>query len=66
MVVLVLQSSYQIIHSSPLSRKEKLEAEAKAGTEKFEEITKKWETALQKEIPQELHEVQCSLLSTSA
>ncbi|ELU08983.1 hypothetical protein CAPTEDRAFT_182544 [Capitella teleta] len=38
-------------------RKEKLEAEAKAGAEKFEEITKKWETALQKEIPQELHEM---------
>lgn len=38
-------------------RKEKLEAEAKAGSEKFEEITKKWESALQKEIPQDLHEM---------
>merc|ERR1712226_993582 len=38
-------------------RKEKLEAEAKAGTERFEEITKRWESALQKEIPQDLHEM---------
>merc|ERR1712038_131782 len=37
-------------------RKEKLEAEAKAGSERFEEITKKWESSLQKEIPQDLHE----------
>lgn len=39
------------------SRKEKLEQEAKAATEKFEEIVKKWETANSKWIPQELHEV---------
>lgn len=38
-------------------RKEKLEAEFKAGAERFEEITKKWEFALQKEIPQDLHEM---------
>ncbi|CAH1776094.1 unnamed protein product [Owenia fusiformis] len=38
-------------------RREKLEAEAKAGSERFEEITKKWESALQKEIPQDLHEM---------
>ncbi|XP_064652139.1 dynein regulatory complex protein 1-like [Lineus longissimus] len=38
-------------------RKEKLEAEAKAGSERFEEITKKWESALQKDIPQDLHEM---------
>lgn len=38
-------------------RREKLEAEAKAGAERFEEITKKWESALQKEIPQDLHEM---------
>jgi dynein regulatory complex protein 1 len=36
-------------------RKERLEAEARVGTEKFEEITRKWETSLQKEIPQDLH-----------
>lgn len=36
-------------------RNEKLEAEAKSATEKFEEITKKWEYALSKEIPQDLH-----------
>ena len=42
------------------NRKEKLEAEAKAGSERFEEITKKWESALQKEIPQDLHEVSMS------
>jgi dynein regulatory complex protein 1 len=38
-------------------RKEKLEAEAKAGAERFDEITKKWELSLQKEIPQDLHEM---------
>ncbi|XP_074656888.1 dynein regulatory complex protein 1-like [Tubulanus polymorphus] len=38
-------------------RKEKLEAEAKAGTERFDDITKKWELALQKDVPQELHEM---------
>ncbi|PAA49317.1 hypothetical protein BOX15_Mlig033113g3, partial [Macrostomum lignano] len=38
-------------------RREKLEAEAKAATEKFDDITKKWEIALQKEIPQDLHEM---------
>lgn len=36
-------------------RNEKLEAEAKSATEKFEEITKKWEYALSKEIPQDLN-----------
>ncbi|XP_067935770.1 dynein regulatory complex protein 1-like [Watersipora subatra] len=39
------------------TRREKLEAEAKAGQERFEEITKKWETSLQKEIPQDLFEM---------
>ncbi|XP_005107087.1 dynein regulatory complex protein 1 [Aplysia californica] len=38
-------------------RKEKLEAEAKSAAERFEEITKKWESALQKEVPQSLHEM---------
>lgn len=36
-------------------RNEKLEAEAKSAIEKFEEITKKWEYALLKEIPQDLN-----------
>lgn len=36
-------------------RNEKLEAEAKSATEKFDEITKKWEYALSKEIPQDLN-----------
>ncbi|XP_032232774.1 dynein regulatory complex protein 1 isoform X2 [Nematostella vectensis] len=36
-------------------RNEKLEAEIKSAAEKFEEITKKWEYALSKEIPQDLH-----------
>ncbi|XP_071964667.1 dynein regulatory complex protein 1-like [Antedon mediterranea] len=38
-------------------RLERLEAEAKAAIEKFDEITKKWENANGKDIPQELHEV---------
>ncbi|XP_076456963.1 dynein regulatory complex protein 1-like [Babylonia areolata] len=38
-------------------RKEKLEQEAKSSAERFEEITKKWESALQKEVPQSLHEM---------
>ncbi|KAK2156744.1 hypothetical protein LSH36_206g03032 [Paralvinella palmiformis] len=38
-------------------RKEKLDAEAKSGAERFDDITKKWESALQKEIPQDLHEM---------
>lgn len=38
-------------------RKERLEQEAKLGAEKFEDITKKWESALQKEIPQSLHQM---------
>ncbi|XP_067665435.1 dynein regulatory complex protein 1-like [Haliotis asinina] len=38
-------------------RKERLEQEAKSGAERFEEITKKWESALQKEVPQSLHEM---------
>lgn len=38
-------------------RKEKLDAEAKAGQERFDEITKKWATSLQKEIPQDLYEM---------
>lgn len=38
-------------------RNEKLEAEAKSAAEKFEEVTKKWEYALSKEIPQDLHSV---------
>ncbi|XP_033109065.1 dynein regulatory complex protein 1-like [Anneissia japonica] len=38
-------------------RLERLEAEAKAAVEKFDEITKKWENANGKDIPQELHEV---------
>jgi len=35
-------------------RVERLEAEAKAAAEKFEEITKKWDYALSKEVPQDL------------
>ncbi|XP_064597310.1 dynein regulatory complex protein 1-like isoform X2 [Liolophura sinensis] len=42
---------------SKRQRKEKLEQEAKTGSERFEEITKKWESALQKDIPQHLHEM---------
>ncbi|XP_041360792.1 dynein regulatory complex protein 1-like [Gigantopelta aegis] len=38
-------------------RKERLEQETKSGSEKFEEITKKWESALQKEVPQSLHDM---------
>ncbi|KAK3706560.1 hypothetical protein RRG08_055000 [Elysia crispata] len=38
-------------------RKEKLESEAKSAAERFDEITKKWESALQKEVPQSLHEM---------
>ncbi|CAD5115929.1 DgyrCDS4859 [Dimorphilus gyrociliatus] len=38
-------------------RKERLDGEAKAGGERFEEITRKWESALQKEIPQDLYEM---------
>ncbi|KAK2171357.1 hypothetical protein NP493_1066g02024 [Ridgeia piscesae] len=38
-------------------RKDRLDAEAKSGSEKFDEITKKWESALQKEIPQDLQEM---------
>lgn len=38
-------------------RKERLEQEAKSGADRFEEITKRWESALQKEIPQSLHEM---------
>jgi dynein regulatry complex protein 1 len=38
-------------------RKERLEQESKAASEKFEEIIKKWETAQTKDIPQELHEM---------
>ncbi|XP_055954259.1 dynein regulatory complex protein 1 [Patella vulgata] len=38
-------------------RRERLEQEAKSGAERFEEITKKWESALQKEVPQSLHEM---------
>ncbi|ESP00268.1 hypothetical protein LOTGIDRAFT_141102, partial [Lottia gigantea] len=37
--------------------KEELKQEAKSGAERFEEITKKWESALQKEVPQSLHEM---------
>ena len=38
-------------------RKDKLDAEAKASAERFDEITKKWEVVLQREVPQELQEV---------
>ncbi|KAL3890634.1 hypothetical protein ACJMK2_002915 [Sinanodonta woodiana] len=38
-------------------RKERLDQEGKSGSERFAEITKKWESALQKEIPQQLHEM---------
>ncbi|XP_013068479.2 dynein regulatory complex protein 1-like [Biomphalaria glabrata] len=38
-------------------RKEKLDSEAKSGLERFEEITKKWDLALQKDVPQTLHEL---------
>lgn len=36
---------------------EKLDAEAKASLERFEEITKRWSTASGRNIPQELHDV---------
>ncbi|KAK7467804.1 hypothetical protein BaRGS_00036948 [Batillaria attramentaria] len=38
-------------------RKDKLDQEGKSSAERFEEITKKWESALQKEVPQSLHEM---------
>ncbi|XP_059145951.1 dynein regulatory complex protein 1-like [Physella acuta] len=38
-------------------RKEKLDNEVKAAAERFEEITKKWSAAMQKEVPQDLHEM---------
>nr|XP_006825347.1 PREDICTED: dynein regulatory complex protein 1-like [Saccoglossus kowalevskii] len=38
-------------------RTEKLEAEAKAGVERFEEITKKWESAHNRDVPQELQDL---------
>ena len=38
-------------------RNEKLEAEAKAGMERFEEITKRWDQASNREIPQDLHDL---------
>ncbi|PIK61177.1 putative dynein regulatory complex protein 1 [Apostichopus japonicus] len=38
-------------------RIEKLDAEAKASLERFEEITKRWSTASGRNIPQELHDV---------
>ena len=41
---------------SPL-RNEKLEAEAKAGLERFDEITKKWEQANSRDLPMELHDL---------
>ncbi|CAE1300921.1 DRC1 [Acanthosepion pharaonis] len=37
-------------------RKEKMEQEAKTSAERLEEINKKWDIALQKDIPQSLHE----------
>ena len=40
-----------------LFRNEKLEAEAKAGMERFEEITKRWDQASNREIPQDLHDL---------
>ena len=38
-------------------RNEKLEAEAKAGMERFEEITKRWDQASSREIPHDLHDL---------
>ena len=38
-------------------RNEKLEAEAKAGMERFEEITKRWDQASNREVPQDLHDL---------
>ncbi|XP_038052211.1 dynein regulatory complex protein 1-like [Patiria miniata] len=38
-------------------RNEKLEAEAKAGLERFDEITKKWEQANSRDLPMELHDL---------
>ena len=34
-----------------------MDAEAKAGMERFEEITKRWEQANGRDIPQELHDI---------
>lgn len=42
---------------SKRERMEKLEAEAKASAEKFEEISKRWSAARMKEIPQDLHDM---------
>ena len=38
-------------------RIEKLEAEAKTSSEKFDEISKRWSAARMKEIPGDLHEM---------
>ncbi|XP_072029395.1 dynein regulatory complex protein 1-like isoform X2 [Amphiura filiformis] len=38
-------------------RNEKLEAEAKAGMERFEEITKRWDQSSSREVPQDLHDL---------
>ncbi|CAL1532912.1 unnamed protein product [Lymnaea stagnalis] len=38
-------------------RKEKLDSEAKSAAERFDEITKKWEVTLQKDVPQVLHDM---------
>ncbi|XP_019619158.1 PREDICTED: dynein regulatory complex protein 1-like [Branchiostoma belcheri] len=38
-------------------RTERLEAEAKASAEKFEDVTKKWDSARRYQIPQDLHEL---------
>ncbi|XP_075263922.1 dynein regulatory complex protein 1-like [Convolutriloba macropyga] len=39
------------------SRAERLESEAKTALERFEEITKRWQAADMKEIPQDLHDL---------
>jgi len=55
--VIVVTIIVVIIAFDAIFRNEKLEAEAKSAAEKFDEITKKWEYALSKEIPQDLHAV---------
>ena len=45
-------------------RIDKIEAERKACTDKMAEITRKWDSALQKEIPEDLRKVSYSRMST--
>ncbi|XP_039256460.2 dynein regulatory complex protein 1-like [Styela clava] len=52
------ESGHRIVEEeAKRARVEKLEAEAKASAEKFDEISKRWSAARMKEIPQDLHDM---------